>query len=107
VLTNPAGKCKEVMVRIVDPAGSEPLKQEPISRNPPLTGDRARSTSVDLQPPADIDSVEVSSVTSKTIESMATSVSRLSELREQVRDGSYQVSPNKISQKVVNSMLDG
>lgn len=94
---------------IVDPAGSEPLKQEPVSQISPITitSGHARSTSADLQQPADIDSVEVSSVTLKALDSMTASASRLSELRERVRDASYQISSDKISQKVIDSMLDG
>lgn len=92
---------------IVDPAGSEPLKQEPVSQISLITGGPARSTSADLPQPADIDSVEVSSVTLKALDSMTASASRLSELREQVRDASYQISSDKISQKVIDSMLGG
>jgi anti-sigma28 factor (negative regulator of flagellin synthesis) len=94
-------------VKIADLAGPEPLNQEPVVQKSPVGSGHAISTPVDIRPEAATDSVQVSSIASNAIQSITTPVSRLSALQQQIRDGSYQISPDKISQKIVDSMKDG
>jgi hypothetical protein len=94
-------------VKIADPTGPEPLNQEPAVQKSPVGSGHTISTPVDIRPEAAIDSVQVSSIASNAIQSLTTPASRLSELQQQIREGSYQISPEKISQKIVDSMKDG
>jgi anti-sigma28 factor (negative regulator of flagellin synthesis) len=94
-------------VKIADLGGPEPLNQEPVVQKPPVGSGHTVSTPVDIRPEAATDSVQVSSIASNAIQSTTTPASRLSELQQQIRDGSYQISPEKISRKIVDSMKDG
>jgi anti-sigma28 factor (negative regulator of flagellin synthesis) len=94
-------------VKIADLAGPEPLNQEPVAQKSPVGSGHTVSTPVDIPPETATDSVQVSSIASRAIQSITTPASRLSELQQQIRDGSYQISPDKISQKIIDSMKDG
>ena len=93
-------------MRIADPAEPKPLNREPVAPKSPVGNGGTVSHTADLRPDAATDSVQVSSIASSAIQSITTPESRLSELQQQIRDGSYQISPSKISQKIIDSMTD-
>lgn len=93
-------------MRIADLAASESLKPEPVAQKSPVTSAYSESNLKDSEISAGTDLAEVSSVASNAIRSITASESRLSELRQRVRDGSYQVDPNQLGQKILSSMKD-
>jgi anti-sigma28 factor (negative regulator of flagellin synthesis) len=52
------------------------------------------------------DSVEVSELTSKTLNSVNASEERISALRRQHLDGTYNIDSRKVSSKIVDSLLE-